>query len=153
MWQKPPGLPARSLSLFTASSTRGQNRDICIKCRFVCATSMLLTFPGSPSSCGINVQVYCNKCLFLLLLLFIPLAPSHHLLLYPSDTEWGEVHLTCHWTTAPCLLCPKHIVSSQWHLQSARLLRDRCVPKNHCAVQNCTAALPFGTGAQHTKAF
>lgn len=47
---------------FTPPSISGQNRDIYIKCRSVCATSMLLTSQGSPSSCRINVQVYCNKC-------------------------------------------------------------------------------------------
>lgn len=40
------------------------------KCRFVCVIAMLITIWGRSNSYRINVRIYCNKCLLLLVLLF-----------------------------------------------------------------------------------
>ena len=87
----------------------GQNREIYIKCQFVCVTAMLTTFWGRPNNYRISVQFYHNKCLHLFLFLFIPLVSTHHYLFCSTNIKWGKVHH------------PYHIFS-QLHAFSAQIL-------------------------------
>lgn len=103
-------------------------------------TAMLMTFWGCSNSCRISVQFFHNKCLHLLLFLFIPSVSDHCLLLYSNNIKWSKVHDPYHFFIVACLLCPNTFspLFNQEHIQLVLLLCDMYIPKNHQTMQKCT---------------